>query len=148
MIDEREFKNNIPCVIENGIIYNIRDMQKILRDLGHVSFTEEVNGEVTSSGEGYVVSVVANNHSANIIVNKRIYLNVNGFEYMELKTIDGKTVVSLIDQFRTLNFMPLTNPLTEENISNEVIFSQEPEYDEDYDENFVEINVDDDFEDE
>jgi len=148
MIDEREFKNNIPCVIENGIIYNIRDMQKILRDLGHVSYTEEVNGQVTNSGEAYVVSVVANNHSANIIVNKRVYLNVNGFEYMELKTVDGKAMVTLIDQFRTLNFTPLTNPLTEENMSSEVIFSQEQEYDEDYDENFVEINVDDDFEDE
>lgn len=146
-MDEKEFKNNIPCIVDSGIIYNPKDMQKVLRDLGQVSYFHIMENEIKSSGEGYIVSVVANNSSANIIINKRLYLNVNGFEYMTLKTENNQSIIELIDQDRTIRLIPSVN--TDDNQNNEIILNQAVDYaSEDYDEEFAEINVDDDYDEE
>mgnify|MGYP001582953807 CR=1 FL=1 len=148
-MDEKEIKNNIPCIVDNGILYNSKDMQRVLRDLGHVSYFQIIDNEIKGSGEGYIVSVVANNSSANMIVNKRLYLNVNGFEYLSIKTENNQAIVELVEQFRTIRLIPLTNPLSEELNTNDIVLSQAVEYSEDdYDESFAEINMDDDYEEE
>jgi hypothetical protein len=97
-MDERERKNQIPCVIDAGVLTNHRDMQRILRDLGHVKYAEIIDGHVNRDGEGYVMSVVANGHSANVVAHKRLYLNVNGFDYLRLEPMDdGSTAFELVD---------------------------------------------------
>lgn len=147
-MDEKELKNNIPCIIDNGILYNPKDIQKVLRDLGQVSYSYILDNQIKGSGEGYVVSVVSNNSSANIIVNKRIYLNVSGFEYMQLKNEDSKSVIELISNDSILRFIPV-NSSVEENHANDIILTHPSELtDDELDEAFAEINFDDDFDDE
>jgi len=145
LVDEKEFKNNIPCIVDKGIIYNVKDMQKVLRDLGHVEYQQIIDNQVKSSGEGYIVSVVANNHSANIFVNRRIYLNVNGFEYMVIANDDHKSIVDLIDNTNIIRFIPLTNPLVEDIAPVDMVISGVSSYlDEEMDGEFAEINFDED----
>ena len=113
-MDEREFKNQIPCLIESGVLTNYRDMQRILRDLGHVRYAEVVEGTVRHEGEGYVMSVVSNHHSATVVAHKRLYLNVNGFDYLRLEpTDDGSTAFELVDACRTLRLLPQVDPIAE-----------------------------------
>lgn len=138
-MDEKEVKNNIPCIIETGILYNQKDIQKVLRDLTTVIYSHIIEDQVKSSGEAYVVSVVANNSSANIIANKRIYLNINGFEYMSLKLEDGNTVIDLVDQFRTIRLIPINNPA--EDLSGEDVQTHHEE--DQYSEEYAEISEDD-----
>lgn len=148
IMDEKELRNNIPCIIDNGIIYNPKDIQKVLRDLGQVNYSYIINGQVKGNGEGYVVSVVANNSSANIIVNKRIYLNVNGFEYMHIKNDESQALIDLITQDTILRFLPV-NTTVEEIQNNDIILSHPSDLtDAEIDEAFAEINFDDDFDDE
>lgn len=147
-MDEKELKNNIPCIIDNGIIFNPKDIQKVLRDLGQVNYSYIINGQVKGSGEGYIVSVVANTSSANIIVNKRVYLNVNGFEYMQIKNEENQAFVDLISQDTILRFLPV-NTNVEEIQNSEIILAHPSDLtDDEIDEAFAEINFDDDFDDE
>ncbi|MEK7434448.1 MAG: hypothetical protein AABZ74_15055 [Cyanobacteriota bacterium] len=142
-MDEKEVKNNIPCIIETGILYNPKDIQKVLRDLSSVVYQHIVEDQIKNFGEAYVVSVVSNNSSANIITNKRIYLNVNGFEYMSLKIEGEQTIIELVDQFRTIRLIPINTPEEENSDSLPISHSEE----DDFEEEFAEIS-DDDFEDE
>lgn len=114
-MDVKEFKNQIPFIIENGIVFNIKDIQKILKDLGHVHYFDYVKDYLRSDGEGYIVSVVVNNSSANIIANKRLYLNVNGFEYLQIVTsVDETVTFDLVDGEHVLRLIPLNTTIPEE----------------------------------
>ncbi|MBC7472686.1 MAG: hypothetical protein H7263_00220 [Candidatus Sericytochromatia bacterium] len=146
-MDEKEFKNSIPCIVDNGIIYNPKDIQRVLRDLGQVNYFYLIDNETKSTGEAYVVSVLSNNYSANIIANKRIYLNVTGFEYMSLKTEDNQTKIDLIDQNRIIRLIPV---MTDELQGGDIIISHSSDYlSESYDdEELAEINGDDDYDEE
>lgn len=117
-MDEKEFKNQIPCVIDNGILYNKKDMLRILRDIGHTRYIEFNDGEIKNSGEGYIVSVVMNSYNGNIIANKRIYLNVNGFDYLKLSKEDGYVNFDLVNDPIVLRLIPLTDPLIEYSMEN------------------------------
>ncbi|MFN8672898.1 MAG: hypothetical protein U0457_12555 [Candidatus Sericytochromatia bacterium] len=137
-MDEKEVKNNIPCIIETGILYNHKDIQKVLRDLSYVIYQHIVEDQIKSSGEAYIASVVANNSSANIIANKRIYLNVNGFEYMSLKQENDQTIIDLVDQFRTIRLIPL-NTSDDDNAEGSASSSLD---DDDFAEEYAEISED------
>lgn len=114
-MDERESKNRIPCVIEAGVLTSPRDMQRVLRDLGHVRYVELVDDVVQREGEGYVMSVVSHPSNATVVAHKRLYLNVNGFDYLKLVPVsDSVTAFDLvIDAYRTLRLLPQTDPLAE-----------------------------------
>lgn len=106
-------EHQIPCIIEEGLVCSFRDMQRVLRDLGHVRYIEFLDGKVRTRGEGYVMSVVSNGHSASVIAHKRIYLNVNAFEALKIATHTHETHFDLIEPHRTLRLIPLTDPVSE-----------------------------------
>lgn len=114
-MDDRESKNRIPCVIEAGVLTNPRDMQRVLRDLGHVRYIELVDDVAQREGEGYVMSVVSHPSHATVVAHKRLYLNVNGFDYLKLTPVgDSGTAFDLVvDAYRTLRILPQTDPLSE-----------------------------------
>lgn len=147
-MDEKELKNNIPCIIDNGILYNPKDIQKVLRDLGQVAYSYIINEQVKGLGEGYIVSVVANNSSANIIVNKRIYINVSGFEYMQLRQEESQAIIELISHDTILQLVPVANTLEDATNGNLILTHSTDLTDEEFDEAFAEINFDDEFDDE
>lgn len=145
-MEDRELKNRIPCLIEQGILYNYRDMIRVLRDLGHVRYQELVNGEVQTEGEGYVVSVVSSVQSATIVINKRLYLNVNGFDYLTMATETGtkQAQLELVDTDRILRLCPITDPLTEEQPISVEQVSRDLDEESLSEEEFAEIYLEDD----
>lgn len=136
-------EHQIPCIIENGIVYGVKDIFRIVRDMGHVKYAEIINGETQSEGEGYIMSVVANQQSATVIANQRLYLNVCGFEYLSIATReDGQVHFDLVHPYRTLRLTPTPDANAEENA--ETRETRYESYDEFEQEDFAEINLDDD----
>jgi hypothetical protein len=145
-VDEREERNQIPCIVDEGLVVNRKDMVRILRDLGHVKYSDSQDGTVRTEGEGFVFSVFANYNRSTIFVNKRLYINVNSFSHIALSKLeDGTAAIDLVDDARTVRLVPLTDPLQERQrflaepvmVPNERIFAEdlaEVYQDEDYDE--------------
>lgn len=139
----REPDHQIPCIIENGIVYGIKDMYRIIRDMGHVNYIELINNEALTQGEGYIMSVVANQQSATVIANQRLYLNVCGFDYLRISTeANGHVHFDLVHPYRTLRLTPVPDSGPEEALE-----SRAQRY-EDYDpfepEDYAEIQLEDD----
>ncbi|MDB5101622.1 MAG: hypothetical protein JWM80_6043 [Cyanobacteria bacterium RYN_339] len=113
-MEEREARNKLQCVVDEGILLNRRDMVRVLRDLGHVRYQDLVEGTERARGEGYIAGVYANQSNSTIIVNKRLYINVNGFDYMRLRRADENgTAIDLVDDRRTIRITPLSDAMLE-----------------------------------
>lgn len=113
-MDLREEKNKIPCIVDEGVVVNRRDMVRILRDLGHVRYTDFDGDRVRTVGEGYVTSVFSNGAGSTIFVNKRLYINVNSFDYLKLSKLEDETAAfDLVDEQRTVRLIPLSDALQE-----------------------------------
>ncbi|MGK7920934.1 MAG: hypothetical protein AB4080_13100 [Trichodesmium sp.] len=103
-----------PCIIDNGIVVNKRDMQRLLIDLGRVSYIHTQDGQIQSQGEGYILEVFADHQRSTLVANHSIYLNVLSFDYLELgKSLNQETYFDLINEGRKLRLIPLSNPLQE-----------------------------------
>ena len=105
-MDDREQKNQIQCIVDEGVLVNRRDIVRILRDLGTVRYLDIQDGTVVRTGEGYVASVVSSASSSTVIANKRLYLNVNSFEYLRLGVEADLPVFDLVDDKRTIRLIP------------------------------------------
>lgn len=137
-----DIDNQIPCVIEHGIIYGVKDIYRLIRDMGHVRYVEMVGQEINATGEGYIMSVVANTQSATIIANRRLYLNVSGFDYLRLDTLpDGTVHFDLTNTYRVLRLIPISEPLAEEMQEKPERFEEYPHLEQ---EDFAEIHLEDD----
>ena len=112
-MEDREARNRIQCVVDEGIVLDHRDMARILRDLGHVRYEHWQDGKLRMAGEGMVCNVVANPTASTIVVNRRLYINVNGFSHMQLTNVEENTAIDLVDDHRTIRLLPLTDGLTE-----------------------------------
>jgi hypothetical protein len=113
-MEEREAKNKIQCIVDEGIVLNRRDMVRILRDLGHVHYQDLLDGNVQSQGEGLIAGVVSNQNASTIVVNRRLYINVNGFDFMRLgRTDDDTSTIDLVDEKRTIRLLPVGDVLQE-----------------------------------
>lgn len=123
-MDERERRNQIPCIVDTGIVASRKDMLRILRDLGQVRYVDTHRGHERAEGEGVVTSVFAHPSSATIFVNKRLYINVNGFDFLRLGQMpDGSASLELVDAERSIRLMPVGDPLQEAQA-----FSMEPAF--------------------
>lgn len=104
-------ENQISCLVNYGIIYSKRDMIRILRDLDRVEYADLIDEINVASGEGYVVEVYANSYDSTIVFNHRLHINVNGFDFLKIKSSPDKEV-ELISGHRIIKLKPLTNPLS------------------------------------
>ena len=104
-----ETENQISCLVEYGIIYSKRDMIRILRDLEYVQYSDLVDNALVAQGEGYVIEVIANSFDSTLIFNNRLHINVNGFEFLKIKT-NPKKEIELISGHRTIKLSPIPNP--------------------------------------
>lgn len=101
-------EDQISCLVDYGTIYAKRDMVRILRDLDKVRYVDMLNNVVASEGEGYVIEVFSNGFDSTLIFNNRLHINVNGFDYLEIKTNPNKEV-ALISGHRTIRLRPVSN---------------------------------------
>ena len=120
--DDREDRNRIPCIVDAGIIANRKDMVRVLRDLGHVRYADLVGDDVRATGEGIVSSVFTHEAAATIVANKRLYLNVNGFDYLRLGAADEQPTFDLVCEDRTLRLEPLSDGLRDGTVIEEASY--------------------------
>ena len=101
-------------IVNNGIIYNKRDMLMLIRDLGKVSYFELAAGKVVSKGKGYVMRVCANSEEPTLFLGGRVYINVGSFNYLKLKKIKDadNTLFELVGEERTIKLVPDTSEKT------------------------------------
>lgn len=104
--------NRIQFIVNEGIIYNKRDMLTLLRDLGHVVYYEFLKGKIASKGRGYIMRVCASSEEPTLFLSGRIYINVNVFDYMRVKKAKGqeKTLFELHGGERIIRLLPDDSP--------------------------------------
>lgn len=141
--------HQLQCIVDEGVLVQRRDMVRILRDLGQVRYQEWRDDHLRRQGEGVIVQVSANDRSATVVLNKRLYLNVQAFDYLQLGCDDaGGAWVDLVSEGLTLRLIPLTDPM-----ETPVLAGVEPAgaprgaLDRLFGESFAEVYLDDDFED-
>jgi len=98
-------------IVNNGIIYNKKDMLMLIRDLGKVSYFEITDGKVTSKGKGYVMRVCSNSEEPTLFLGGRVYINVGSFNYLKLKKVKDadNTLFELVGDERTIKLVPDTS---------------------------------------
>jgi hypothetical protein len=105
-----------PCFVDTGIIVSKQDMQKLLADLSRVRYSYSQDGVLSSEDEGYVLEVFSDPQRATMVANHTLYLNVNSFDYLELKRSPEQDIhFDLIQDNRQLRLTPLSNPLQDQN---------------------------------
>lgn len=101
-----------PCVVDQGIVYQKQDMQRLLQDLGQVCYFHSQEGETLSEGQGLVREVFADERRSTMVAHHSLYLNVCSFDYLELGVSpEGDAFFDLVQDSRRLRLVPLTNPL-------------------------------------
>jgi hypothetical protein len=100
--------NKMQFIVNNGIVYNKKDMLMLIRDLGKVSYFEIVDGKVTTKGKGYILRVCANSEEPTLFLAGRIYINVGSFNYLKLKKIkdSDNTLFEMVSDERIVKLVP------------------------------------------
>lgn len=101
-----ESENQISCLVNYGIVYSKRDMLRILRDLDYVEYIDLIDNLTVASGEGYVIDVYSNGFDSTVIFNNRLHINVNGFDFLKIKS-EPEHLVELISGHRTIRLKPI-----------------------------------------
>ncbi|UKO99802.1 hypothetical protein [Nostoc sp. UHCC 0870] len=103
-----------PCIVNTGIIVNKLDIKRLLADLGRVRYIYTQEDKLLSEGEGDVMEVFANPQRSTLVANSALYLNVESFDYLELKqSLQQETYFDLMQEGMCLRLIPLSTPLQE-----------------------------------
>jgi hypothetical protein len=103
-----------PCIVNTGIVVNKLDIRRLLNDLGRVQYIYTQDHKLLSEGDGDVIEVFANSRRATLVTNNSLYLNVDSFDYLELKqSPQPETYFDLIQEQMCLRLIPLSTPLQE-----------------------------------
>ncbi|MCX5725665.1 MAG: hypothetical protein NT030_00530 [Candidatus Saganbacteria bacterium] len=101
-------KDRLQFIVNDGIIYNKRDILMLLRDLGNVAYFETFKGKIVNKGKGYIMRVCANSEDPTLFLSGRVYINVNIFDYMKVNKVKGgaQTLFELINGDRVIKLIP------------------------------------------
>ncbi len=110
----RNIRLPAPCIVDNGIVVNKQDMQKLLSDLNRVRYLYKQDDRLISEGEGFVLEVFADPQRSTLVANHALYLNIQSFDYLELQKFDQQACFTLVQDVFHLQLMPLSNPLQEQ----------------------------------
>ena len=104
-----------PCILNTGIVINQQDIHKAIADLRRVRYVELIDSQEQASGEAYIREVFADPQRATLLANHTLYLNIESFDYLELKqSSEDETYFDLVQDRRVLRLIPLSNPLQKE----------------------------------
>ncbi|MCE2928568.1 MAG: hypothetical protein LW817_02935 [Candidatus Caenarcaniphilales bacterium] len=113
MNEKRE--KQIPCIVGNGVLTSKKDMMRLLRGFDHVVYTDVIDDKTQSKEEAYVVEVFCNDYESTIVFNRRMYINVENFEYLKIvKSLPG--IIELIEGHRTLRIEAADDPFVNRDI--------------------------------
>ncbi|MEI6442674.1 MAG: hypothetical protein WCO29_05995 [Nostocales cyanobacterium ELA583] len=103
-----------PCIVNMGIVVNKLDIHRLLNDLGRVHYIYTQDHKLLSEGDGDIMEIFANSQRSTLVTNNALYLNVDSFDYLELKqSPQQETYFDLMQEQMCLRLIPLTTPLQE-----------------------------------
>lgn len=116
-------ESQIPCIVDRGVIFNKHDMIRVLQGLDQVEYTEIIENNIHVKREGFIVEIFEDPQEATIFLNRRIYINVNSFEYIRINYDSSEEAakeknsycIELVMPGRTINLRPLTDPIDNPN---------------------------------
>ena len=97
-----------PCIVDRGILIDCNDIKRLLTDLCHVYYVHSIDGRVTSEGKGFIQEIFHDSHQSTLIANKKIYINIDSFDYLELsRSTNDESCFDLIQDNRQLRLIPI-----------------------------------------
>ena len=107
-----------PCIINEGTIVNQDDIKRLLGDLCHVRYIHTIDGRINSEGKGFVQEIFSDFNQSTLIANRKIYLNIQSFDYLQLsKSTDNEACFDLIQDSRQLRLIPISRTTTSQTIT-------------------------------
>jgi len=102
-----ESKKDLQFIVNDGIIYNKRDIMYLLWDLGYITYYEIEGEKVLNRGKGYIMRVSANSEDPTLFLNGRVYINVNSIDYLKVRKIkEFSTMYELFCDKRVIKVIP------------------------------------------
>ncbi|MFM7457253.1 MAG: hypothetical protein ACKO3R_01130 [bacterium] len=121
MNEDRDRDKQIPCIVGKGLITAKKDMIRVLKGFDHVKFIDEIDGQIFTESEAFVVEVFVSDSEGTLIFNRRIHINVNSFDYLRIME-NQPGHVELVEGHRVLKLYAMTDPFeNKEILMNEVI---------------------------
>ena len=110
-----------PCIVDKGILINRDDIKRLLADLCHVNYVHITDGKVKDEGKGFIQEIFSDSHQSTLIANRKIYININSFDYLQLsKTTDSEACFDLIQDNRSLRLIPISRKTPTQTISKNI----------------------------
>lgn len=117
-------RDHAPCFINDGTIYQKKDMLRALETLENLRFQYIVDGEAIKEGQGSLLKVFASRHSATLIINSCVFINVLSFDYLDFKCQpDGHTVIELVEEGRILRLEGIDEDIKVPRANREILAS-------------------------
>lgn len=105
-------RDSAPCFIDEGTIYQKKDMLRALETLENLKYDYIVDGTTVKSGKGVLLKVFASRNSATIIINSCVFVNVLSFDYLNFCATDGgSTIVELMGHSHVLKLEAIDETL-------------------------------------
>lgn len=113
-----------PCIVNEGILINRKDMLRALETLESVKYAYVVDGNVISQGEGVVVKIFSSSETSTLVVNGCLFINILSFNYLRFYVQDnGLTTIELVEDSKTLQLTPIEEDTRRVNRVNREVFS-------------------------
>ncbi|MDI6715462.1 MAG: hypothetical protein QME63_00765 [Actinomycetota bacterium] len=110
-----------PCIVNEGVLINKKDMRRALETLEAVRYTYYVDGDIISQGEGVVVKVFSSSDTSTLVVNGCLFLNILSFNYVHFFVQeDGLTTMELVENNRVLQLTPIEDTRKLSRINREI----------------------------
>lgn len=110
-----------PCIVDEGILIDRDDIKRLLADMCHVHYVHTIEDRVTSEGQGFIQEIFNDSHQSTLIANKKIYININSFDYLKLsKSTDNEACFDLIQDNRQLRLIPVSRTAQAQTVSKNI----------------------------
>lgn len=97
-----------PCIVNEGILINKKDMLRALETLESVKYAYIVDDNVISQGEGVVVKVFSSQDTSTLVINGCLFLNIHSFNYLRFYAQDnGLTTIELVEDAKILQLISI-----------------------------------------
>jgi hypothetical protein len=110
-----------PCIVDEGIVINQDDIKRLLSDLCQVHYIHTIDGQINSQGKGFVQEIFSDFNQSTLIANRKIYLNIQSFDYLQLgKSTDDEACFDLIQDSRQLRLIPISRTTSPQTIARNI----------------------------
>ncbi len=141
---DHHHQTSAPCIVNEGILINKKDMLRALETLESVKYTYFVDGNVIGQGEGVVVKVFSSQDTSTLVINGCLFLNILSFNYLRFYAQDnGLTTIELIEDSKILRLISIEDDVRRITRVNREIFAGS-RYDEETPAELFDENDDDD----